>query len=134
MTEDPQTRSTARLRRLLQVEDVETDAELILRELRRHGLSFESCRVWTEAGFLEALATFAPDVILSDFSMPAFNGLHALRLARELAPNAPFIFVSGSIRAEDAANALDNGALAYLHKDDLVPLGPAVEKALRSRP
>src|SRR5687767_3486133 len=113
--------------RILQVEDVETDAELILRELKRHGLAVDSKRVWTEAAFVEALTTFVPQVILSDCKMPTFDGLKALAVARERAPDAAFVFVSGSMRPEDAANALSKGAYDYLVKDDLTSLGPTVE-------
>ena len=129
MTERPEYGKPARVLRVLQVEDVETDAELIIHHLKRYGLSLESRRVWTEADFLEAVTSFVPDVILSDYSMPAFDGLRALAMVRELAPGTPFIFVSGSIRPQDAIDALKNGAFDYLLKDDLTRLGPAVEKA-----
>src|SRR5262245_49617670 len=104
--------------KVLQVEDSEIDAELVLRELEQQGVSVESARVWTEAEFRNALRTFSPDIILSDNTMPTFDGLRALGLARELAPGTPFIFVSGSIRPDDAANALKNGAADYMVKDD----------------
>ncbi len=129
MTEHPEYGKPAKVLRVLQVEDVETDAELIIYHLKRYGLSLESRRVWTEADFVEAVTSFVPDVILSDYSMPAFDGLRALAKARELAPGTPFIFVSGSIRPQDAADALKNGAFDYLLKDDLTRLGPAVERA-----
>ena len=133
MTERPEYGKPARVLRVLQVEDVETDAELIIHHLKRYGLALESRRVWTEADFLEAVTSFVPDVILSDYSMPAFDGLRALAMARELAPATPFIFVSGSIRSQDAADALKNGAFDYLLKDDLTRLGPAVERASQVR-
>jgi CheY-like chemotaxis protein len=79
------------------------------------------------------MTSFVPDVILSDYSMPAFDGLRALEMARQLAPATPFIFVSGSIRPQDAADALKNGAFDYLLKDDLTRLGPAVEEASQVR-
>jgi CheY-like chemotaxis protein len=118
--------------RVLQVEDAATDAELILRELKRHKLSFESKRVWTEADFIAALSTFVPDIILSDNSMPRFDGLQALKISRELAPGTPFIFVSGSIRPEDAEIALKSGALAYLVKDDVTRLVATMRKAVEN--
>ena len=118
--------------RVLQVEDAAMDAELILRELKRCKLPFESKRVWTEADFIEALSTFVPDIILSDNSMPRFDGLQALKISRELAPGTPFIFVSGSIRPEDAATALRNGAVDYLVKDDVTRLVAAMRKAVEN--
>ena len=133
MTGHPEYDQPAKVLKVLQVEDVETDAELILHHLKRYGLALASRRVWTEADFLEAVTSFVPDVILSDYSMPAFDGLRALAMARQVAPATPFIFVSGSIRPQDAADALKNGAFDYLLKDDLTRLGPAVERASQVR-
>jgi len=98
MTGHPEYDQPAKVLKVLQVEDVETDAELILHHLKRYGLALPSRRVWTEADFLEAVTSFVPDVILSDYSMPAFDGLRALAMARQVAPATQFIFVSGSIR------------------------------------
>jgi CheY-like chemotaxis protein len=119
--------------KVLHVEDTETDEVLISRQLRKHGFRVESRCVWTQESFLEALQSFVPDVILSDFTMPTFNGLRALELARARAPGAVFIFVSGSIRPQDAADALSHGASAYLGKHQLDLLGPAIERAIKDR-
>ncbi|MBK8064737.1 MAG: response regulator [Betaproteobacteria bacterium] len=75
--------------RVLLVEDVPTDAELATRELRRAGLRVESRIADQEAAFRLALVEFLPDLILSDFSMPGFDGMSALALARELSPRRP---------------------------------------------
>jgi len=99
--------------------------------LERAGLRFESERVQTEAAFRAALARFAPQVILSDFSMPAFDGRSALGIARELASEAPFIFVSGTIGEENAIRALHEGATDYVLKNNLLRLPAAVDRALR---
>src|SRR5438034_5917374 len=99
--------------RVLLAEDVAADAELEIREIKRAGLR-----------------EFAPDVILSDFSMPQFDGMEALRLAKELAPDIPFIFVSGTLGEEYAIRALKNGATDYVVKSNLVRLSAAVERAL----
>src|SRR5579859_1267514 len=85
----------------------------------------------TEESFSQALRDFSPDVILSDFSMPAFDGMAALAIAREQAPDTPFIFVSGTIGEEHAIRALKNGATDYVLKTNLVRLPPAVERALQ---
>ncbi|EQD46007.1 PAS/PAC sensor protein, partial [mine drainage metagenome] len=74
----------------------------------------------------------SPDVILSDFSMPGFSGMHALEIVRELAPEIPFIFVSGTIGEEAAIEALQQGAADYVLKENLRRLQPAVERALRT--
>ena len=116
--------------RILFVEDVPTEAELEVRELRRAGIMVAPRIVETEEAFSEALHGFSPDVILSDFSMPQFDGMRALAIARERAPDIPFIFVSGTIGEEYAIRALKNGATDYVLKTNLVRLPPAVERAL----
>ena len=117
--------------RLLMVEDVPTDAELEVRELRRAGMRVEYRLVEREDTFVGALSDFAPDVIISDFSMPHFDGMAALGIAREKAPHVPFIFVSGTIGEEYAIRALKNGATDYVLKTNLVRLPAAVERALQ---
>jgi len=116
--------------RVLCVEDVAADAELELRELKRAGLRVTHKIADTEERFVAALREFVPDVILSDFSMPSFDGMSALALARELAPDTPFIFVSGTIGEEYAIRALKNGATDYVLKTNLVRLPATVERAL----
>jgi len=88
--------------KVLFVEDSETDVELALRALKREGLDVLSCRVESEDAMKEALANFDPDLILSDFSMPQFDGLSALNEAKGITPQLPFIFVSGTIGEERA--------------------------------
>src|SRR2546426_888396 len=116
--------------RVLLAEDVASDAELEIRELKRAGLRVSHRIVDSEKDFIRALREFAPDVILSDFSMPQFDGMEALRLAKELAPYTPFIFVSGTLGEEYAIRALKNGATDYVVKSNLVRLSAAVERAL----
>jgi DNA-binding NtrC family response regulator len=116
--------------RVLLTEDVVSDAELELRELKRAGLRFSHRIVDTEESFTSALEQFAPDVILSDFSMPGFDGMAALAIAREASPDTPFIFVSGTIGEEYAIRALKSGATDYVLKSNLVRLPAAVERAV----
>lgn len=116
--------------RVLLAEDVPTDAELAVRELKRAGMRI-TCRVAdTEQTFRAALTEFGPHVILSDFSMPQFDGMAALQLARELAPDTPFLFVSGTLGEDYAIRALKNGATDYVLKTNLIRLPAAVERAL----
>ena len=117
--------------RILLVEDVETDAELEVRELKRAGMRVAHQRVETEDAFRKAIQGFQPHLIISDFSMPQFDGMWALSLARELAPDVPFIFVSGTIGEEYAIRALKNGATDYVLKSNLVRLPASVERALQ---
>jgi diguanylate cyclase (GGDEF)-like protein/PAS domain S-box-containing protein len=118
--------------RVLFVEDQPLDAELCEHELRRAGLKFQSQRVYTRAAFAAALHQFAPDLILSDFSMPTdLDGFTALGLARERAAHVPFVFVSGTIGEERAVEAMKAGATDYVLKDKLARLGPIVHRALK---
>jgi diguanylate cyclase (GGDEF)-like protein/PAS domain S-box-containing protein len=116
--------------RVLLADDAAADAELEIREIKRAGLRVSHRIVESEKDFVRALREFAPDVILSDFSMPQFDGMEALRLARELAPDTPFIFVSGTLGEEYAIRALKNGATDYVVKSNLVRLSAAVERAI----
>jgi PAS domain S-box-containing protein len=119
--------------RLLVLEDNSADAELMLRELKRESLDVTGYRVETEPEFRRHLAERPVDVILADYSLPAFDGEAALRIAREIAPEVPFIFVSGSIGEERAVIALRNGATDYILKDRMSRLAPAVKRALDDR-
>ena len=96
--------------RILLVEDVAYDAELVIHQLQRAGLHFDWRRVETEEDLRSHLSEFSPDIILSDFNLPQFDGISALRIAREMSPEAPFIFVSGTIGEERAIDALRAGA------------------------
>ena len=107
------------------------DADLIVRELRRSGLSLETRRVDSAADYEHALAGFAPDLILSDYTLPGFDGSEALRIAQRQRPDTPFIFVSGTIGEERAIEALKQGAVDYVLKDNRARLAPAVERALK---
>jgi diguanylate cyclase (GGDEF)-like protein/PAS domain S-box-containing protein len=118
--------------KILLAEDVSTEAELDLRELKRAGLRVSHRIVDTEADFRRELAEFSPDIILSDFNMPRFDGMAALRIAREVAPDVPFIFVSGTIGEEYAIRALRNGATDYVLKTNLMRLPAAVDRALEN--
>ncbi|HWG70199.1 MAG TPA: EAL domain-containing protein [Steroidobacteraceae bacterium] len=116
---------------LVVVEDSPTDAELLARNLNKAGLDVVIHRVDTEPDFVAALSSVQPDLILSDFSLPQFNGLRALEVAVEHAPETPFIFVSGTIGEERAIDALRRGATDYVLKTNLSRLPAAVERALR---
>jgi diguanylate cyclase (GGDEF)-like protein len=117
--------------RLVMVEDSDADAELVARNLAKAGLDVDIHRVETEPDFVRALHKIEPEVILSDFSLPQFDGLRALDIAVIEAPDTPFIFVSGTIGEERAIDALRRGATDYVLKTSLPRLGAAVERALR---
>ena len=116
--------------RVLLVEDIEYESELVIHQLQRAGLRFDWRRVETEDALRQSLTQFTPDVILSDFNLPQFDGMTALQIAQELLPAAPFIFVSGTIGEERAIRALHAGAADYVLKNNLLRLVPAVKRAL----
>jgi len=116
--------------RVLFVEDEPFEAEIAAHHLRREGVALDYRRVQTEPDLREALAEYAPHLILSDFSLPGFDGLGALRVAREVAADVPFIFLSGTIGEERAIGALRSGAVDYILKGKLARLAPAVRRAL----
>jgi diguanylate cyclase (GGDEF)-like protein len=119
--------------RILMLEDLALDAELCQEELKRGGLAATFQRVDTREGFESALGSWSPTVILSDFSMPRFDGMRALDIARECAPGIPFIFVSGTIGEERAVEAMKRGATDYVLKHHMNRLVPVVKRALREQ-
>jgi PAS domain S-box-containing protein len=116
--------------RILILEDVPMDAELVEYELERARMPFVSHRVDNRNGFLQELETFQPQVILSDYSLPNFDGMAALSLARERCPTVPFLIVTGSVNEETAVGCIKAGATDYLLKSNLARIAPAIEAAL----
>src|SRR5712664_4181855 len=115
---------------LLFVEDSAEDVQLALRALRRDGVEALWRQVDSQSAMKVALSEARPDAILSDFSMPGFDGLEALLLAREIVPQVPFIFLSGTIGEERAIAAIRMGATDYVLKSSMRRLGTAVKRAL----
>ena len=115
---------------VLFIEDSEIDVELALRSLEQGGFDVSWECVQVEEELKRALSSHRPQAILSDFSMPGFDGMEALRLAREMAPGVPFIFVSGTIGEERAIEAIRLGATDYVLKDNMRRLGTSVRRAL----
>ncbi|HEX7061252.1 MAG TPA: response regulator [Woeseiaceae bacterium] len=116
--------------RVLFVEDSEPDTELVCRELARGGFAVHARRVDTEESFLDALSTAEWDLIISDFSMPHFDGLRAFALFRDRGFDIPFIFVSGAMGEERAVQAMKAGARDYILKGQLGRLNAAVQREL----
>jgi PAS domain S-box-containing protein len=118
--------------RVLHLEDNENDHELVVATLRADGLKFDFTLTRSRAEFIEALRGDGHDLIISDFSLPSYDGLSALAAARELSPATPFIFFSGTIGEEVAVESLKNGAVDYVLKQKPHRLGAAVRRALRN--
>ena len=106
------------------------DAELAEREVSRVIPGSEFLRVETREEFLFALTSFRPDVILCDFKLPRFNGMAALKLALERAPDTPIIMLTGSMNEDTAVEYLKAGAWDYVIKEHIKRLGPAVQAGL----
>lgn len=117
--------------RILILEDIVTDVELMEHELRKAGITFTSRCVQKKEAFLKELEDFAPNLILADYSLPQFNGISALAIAKEQCPDVPFIIVSGVIGEELAVEAIKSGATDYVFKQRLFRLVPSVRRALR---
>lgn len=119
--------------RLLHLEDNAKDAELVARHLAGEWPDCKILRVATRDEFLSALLGQEFDIIISDFSLPAFNGLEALDLVRKHGSTTPFLFLSGTIGEDNAVEALQRGAVDYLIKDRPARLIPAIRTALEQR-
>src|SRR6266568_5846190 len=116
--------------RLLIIEDVEDDALLLVRELRKGGYVPDFVRVETPQELKSALEDGPWDAVFSDYNLPAFTGLDALRMVRERG-DLPFILVSGVMGEETAVEALKAGAHDYLMKGRYARLVSALERALK---
>lgn len=119
--------------RILLIEDSSADAELIEYEIRKSGVKYELRRVMTKDEFISQAKELKPDIILSDYSLPQFNGMTALLLAKDLIPDIPFILVTGSINEETAVECMKAGADDYIIKEHLKRLVPAIESALQNK-
>lgn len=117
--------------RILVLEDNPDDAELIVDDLRAAGIVFTARQVETGRDFSEALAAFSPGLILSDYDLPGFTGTQALKIAKEICPDVPFILVTGAIGEERAIEILTSGATDYVLKNRMSRLAPAVLRALQ---
>jgi PAS domain S-box-containing protein len=119
--------------RILIVEDLVSDYELARHEIGRviKQCSFE--RVEKQGDFLNALEQFQPDLILSDYKLPAFDGMRVLNLAQKQLPSVPVIIWTGAMGESVAVDCLKQGAVNYIVKDDMERLGTAVMRALEER-
>jgi len=115
---------------ILHIEDSKEDSELTRHTLQLNGLVCDFKRVDTRVEVFDALEHGSYDLILSDCTLPNFSGLHALEIAHALAPEIPFVFLSGTIGEQTAIESLRNGATDYVLKDRPSRLVPAVRRAL----
>jgi len=118
---------------ILIVEDVPGDADAIEAELRQEGVRCRARRVETRDDFLAELTQAPPDLIISDFNLPTFDGLEALRLVQQIEPDIPFILVTGPRSEEVAVECMREGADDYILKNSLKRLPSAVHNVLRKK-
>ena len=116
--------------KVLHLEDMSADAEMVERELRKANIQFDKILVSNRADFVRSLSEFAPDIILSDHSLPSFDSHEALSIVKEMGIKAPFILVTATVSEEYAVNIIKEGAYDYILKDRLQRLPNAVISAI----
>ncbi len=119
--------------KFLILEDVETEAELIMDEVKS---TFPDCSfkwVENEPDFINELTSFNPDLILTDYSLPTYNGMSALKYVLIHSPDTPVILITGSVNEETAVSCMKAGAVDYVLKDKMSHLGLAVKTALENK-
>ncbi|MEO8167387.1 MAG: response regulator, partial [bacterium] len=117
--------------RILHLEDSAYDAELIHSLLKKADISCDIVRVIGRDEFISKLDEGLYDLILSDYSLPGFDGLSALKIAKDKMPDIPFIFISAAIGEERAIDSLKHGATDYVLKQRLSRLTPVIRRTLQ---
>lgn len=116
---------------VLIVEDSENDALLLTELMEASGFTLSHKRIWTASQFEKALTDQKWDLIVSDYSLPQFTGLDALKIFNNHNLEIPFIVVSGAIGEKTAVQLMKNGAHDYVMKENLHRLIPAIERELK---
>lgn len=117
--------------KILIIEDNSDDAYLVIRQLTKSGMSFISKVVETSKAFEESLNTFCPDIILSDYSLPAFDAVSAFEIIKSKNLSIPFIIISGTIGEENAVMLMKKGVTDFSSKNNLPALSQKVSRALK---
>ncbi len=118
--------------RILFVEDLPADVEMAQREIQSAGIEFTSAVTDTEEEFRNIIAAFNPDIIISDYAMPQFDGMMALQITRERHPILPFIVLTGSLNEATAVACMKAGANDYVLKEQIKRLPYAIQEALKT--
>ncbi|MCJ7552657.1 MAG: PAS domain S-box protein [Ignavibacteriaceae bacterium] len=121
------------LLKILFVENIPSDVELAKRNLSKEGILFKSSVVVNETDFVYSIEGLKPDIIISDYKMPQFDGLKALKLALKKCPNIPFIILTSSVNEEVAIECIKAGATDYIIKEHIARLPFAVKEALKKK-
>ena len=117
--------------KILIIEDYEDDAELLKRQLKKSEFSITSEIVETRETYENALEHFKPDIILSDYSLPSFDGVTAFNIKQQKYPDIPFIIVSSTIGEEKAVELIRNGVTDYVLKENLFGINQKISRALK---
>src|SRR5688572_30355584 len=116
--------------KILHLEDIPDDAELVERALKKAGLKFQITPSENKNDFINALRQFTPDVILSDHSLVSFDSQEALKIVRDMGITVPFILVTATVSEEYAVSIIKEGATDYILKDRLQRLPNAILSAV----
>lgn len=119
--------------RILVLEDLSSDVELLVMELNKAGIEFEYKRADNKEEFIETIINYKPNLIISDYSLPQYDGISAIKDLRQIMPDIPIIIVTGSLDEETAAQTIKEGAWDYVVKERLYRLPPAVIQAMKRK-
>ncbi len=117
--------------KILILEHDRYDIELLKHELTRSELNYESVVVDNKQDFVHELKNFSPDIVLSDYSLPSFDGFTAFKITKELAPETPFIIVSGTVGDMNAVDLIKMGVTDYALKEKIYQAPPKILRALK---
>ena len=118
---------------ILLLEDSESDADLLIRFLKKENLDFNHSRVWRKYDYIKALTDSSPDLIIADQSMPQFSGMEAFRIAKNERKNIPFILVTGSVSEKTLTEFAKEGVDDYILKENLLRLPSAIEHVVSKK-
>jgi phosphoserine phosphatase RsbU/P len=113
--------------KILLVEDSETDADLLVRFLKKENIDFSCLRVWNRETFISALKENDHDLIIADHTLPQFSGIEAFRIAKTANRNIPFILITGSVSEQILIEYAKEGVDDYILKENLLRLPSAIE-------
>jgi len=119
--------------KILFLEDSEQDVEFVIFELETASITAIPKQVISKKDFLDALETFYPDIILADYSLPMFNGMHAFRLFKERNLCIPFILVTGSLNEELAVECLSEGIDDFILKSSFKRLPSIIIRSIERK-
>ena len=122
---------TEKITRVLILEHEPDDIALLVYELKKGNFNYVSEIVETRDTFTQALHDFKPEIVLSDYSLPSFDGVAAYQIKQEICPDIPFIIVSGTIGEENAVELIKKGVTDYVLKDKLFTIIPKIKRALK---